>query len=133
MTPERWQQVKEILSAALDLDADERSAYLSKIEATNPELCREVESLLAHGTVGLGQQMQRFLCRQIAAANVHGQRRHGFVDDKCNGDYCNFRGGAYLTNDPMDRFAACGDVCAGNDKSFKNATVGIRCCRDDAP
>jgi hypothetical protein len=33
----------------------------------------------------------------------------------------------------MDQFAACGGVCAGNQKSFKNATVGIRCCRDDAP
>ncbi len=51
--------------------------------------------------------------------------------DKCTGDYCKFRGGAYLTNDPVDHFTACGGVCAGNQKTFEVGTVGIRCCRDE--
>jgi sulfatase modifying factor 1 len=53
--------------------------------------------------------------------------------DECKDDYCKFRGGAFLTDDPIDLYAACGSACSGNDKSFKNAAIGIRCCRDDAP
>ena len=52
--------------------------------------------------------------------------------DACQDDYCKFRGGAYLTNDPVERFAGCGLPCAGNRKAVRSATVGIRCCRDDA-
>jgi len=51
----------------------------------------------------------------------------------CKDTYCKFRGGAYLTNDPIDLFTACGGVCAGNQKTFNSGTVGIRCCRDDGP
>ena len=49
MTPERWQQVKEVLAAALALDGAARSTYLAKIEAADAELRREVDSLLAYG------------------------------------------------------------------------------------
>jgi len=50
--------------------------------------------------------------------------------DACKGDYCKFRGAGYLSNDPVDRFAACRGVCSGNDKSLQSGVVGIRCCRD---
>ncbi len=53
--------------------------------------------------------------------------------DSCKESYCKFRGGAYLTNDPIDLFAGCGGVCAGNQKDFTSGTVGVRCCRDEVP
>jgi len=48
----------------------------------------------------------------------------------CKGDYCKFRGAAYVGNEPVEHFAGCGDVCSGNDKTLKSGTVGVRCCRD---
>lgn len=48
----------------------------------------------------------------------------------CKGTYCKFRGGGHLSNDPIGYFAACSGVCAGNQKTLKSATVGIRCCRE---
>ncbi len=48
----------------------------------------------------------------------------------CQDTYCKFRGGGYLTNEPLERFTACGGACAGNQKSLQSGTVGIRCCRD---
>jgi eukaryotic-like serine/threonine-protein kinase len=49
MTPERWQDVKRVLSAALKLDPHQRPAYLDQACAGNHSLRREVESLLASG------------------------------------------------------------------------------------
>src|SRR5262245_52358769 len=49
MTPERWQQVKEILDGILEKEPAERSAYLNQVCETDPSLQREVESLLASG------------------------------------------------------------------------------------
>ena len=48
----------------------------------------------------------------------------------CKGDYCKFRGAAYVGNEPVEHFAGCGDVCSGNDKGLRSGTVGVRCCRD---
>lgn len=53
--------------------------------------------------------------------------------DACNGDYCKFYGGAFTTNEPLADFASCKQFCAGNKKAFRSSTIGIRCCRDDAP
>lgn len=49
MTPERWQQVKEILHGALQKEPAQRSAYLNQVCQTDPSLQRDVESLLASG------------------------------------------------------------------------------------
>ena len=46
MTPERWQEVKNILAAALDRAPQDRVAYLYRV-CTDPSLRREVESLIA--------------------------------------------------------------------------------------
>ncbi|MBZ5679271.1 MAG: serine/threonine protein kinase [Acidobacteriia bacterium] len=46
MTPERWQQVRQVFDAAIALHAAERSTYLDKVCAGDSELRREVESLL---------------------------------------------------------------------------------------
>jgi eukaryotic-like serine/threonine-protein kinase len=46
VTPERWQEVKKVLAAALERRPAERSAYLDQVCA-EPLLRREVESLIA--------------------------------------------------------------------------------------
>ena len=45
MTPEQWQEVKELLAGALERTPRERAAYLDQICA-EPALRREVESLI---------------------------------------------------------------------------------------
>jgi serine/threonine protein kinase/tetratricopeptide (TPR) repeat protein len=47
MTPERWQEIKQVLAAALELSANERAAYLDRTCADDPALRKDVESLLA--------------------------------------------------------------------------------------
>lgn len=47
MTPERWQQIKGILDLAIALKGPDRAAYLEQACASDEELRREVESLLA--------------------------------------------------------------------------------------
>ncbi len=46
MTPERWQEVKQVLAGALERTPGERNAYLDQACA-EPDLRREVESLIA--------------------------------------------------------------------------------------
>jgi serine/threonine protein kinase len=47
MTPERWQQVSEALDKALHFSPAQRQDYLAEIAHSDPELSRELESLLA--------------------------------------------------------------------------------------
>ena len=47
MTPERWQQVREVLHGALQLAPEERPVFLNHACAADDSLRREVESLLA--------------------------------------------------------------------------------------
>ncbi|HXJ96526.1 MAG TPA: protein kinase [Terriglobia bacterium] len=49
MTPRRWQDVKNVLCAALDLDPAERPAYLERVCATDDSLRQEVQLLLDSG------------------------------------------------------------------------------------
>ena len=55
MTPERWQQIKEVLAGALEREPGERPAYLDHV-CTDQSMRKEVESLIAtdeHGDGGL--------------------------------------------------------------------------------
>jgi serine/threonine protein kinase len=53
MTPERWQQVEDVLQAALDRPPQERAAYLDEACAGDEELRDEASSLLtAHDEAG---------------------------------------------------------------------------------
>ncbi|MGC1459242.1 MAG: serine/threonine-protein kinase [Steroidobacteraceae bacterium] len=55
MTPERWQEIKSALHAALDLEGSQRLAYLEGIGAADPDLRAELDSLLtAHREAGTG-------------------------------------------------------------------------------
>ena len=47
MTPERWQQVKEVLNGALHVGGEERAAFLGRACQTDPSLRIEVDALLA--------------------------------------------------------------------------------------
>jgi eukaryotic-like serine/threonine-protein kinase len=46
MTPERWQQIREVFDRAVPLDSKERATYLDAVCASDSELRHEVESLL---------------------------------------------------------------------------------------
>ncbi len=47
MTPERFARMKELLLASADLPAAERPVYLREVCSDDPDLCREVEEILA--------------------------------------------------------------------------------------
>src|SRR5215510_12604136 len=47
MTPERWQQVKQIFQSAIDCPPDERAAFLAQACQDDPMLRGEVESLIS--------------------------------------------------------------------------------------
>lgn len=47
MTPERWQQVKEIFNSAITYRPDERSSFISRACSGDDQLRHEVESLIA--------------------------------------------------------------------------------------
>ncbi len=47
MTPERWQQVRDVLEKALELTPGQRSAFLDGACLSDPSLRQEVETLLA--------------------------------------------------------------------------------------
>ena len=58
MTPERWQEVKRVLATALERAPGERNAYLDQA-CTEPDLRREVESLIAAHEQGDSSFMER--------------------------------------------------------------------------
>src|ERR1043165_8748066 len=47
MTPERWQQVKEIFNSGINYRPEERSSFVSRACSGDDELRSEVESLIA--------------------------------------------------------------------------------------
>ncbi len=47
MTPERWQQVKQVLATALELAPEERAAYLDRSYAVDASLRDDIEPLVA--------------------------------------------------------------------------------------
>jgi serine/threonine-protein kinase len=49
MNPERWQQIEQVYNSALELEPDDRGAFLAEACKDDEDLRREVESLLAVG------------------------------------------------------------------------------------
>jgi Tol biopolymer transport system component len=47
MTPERWQQIQDVLEKALELAPSDRSAFLDRACSSDPSLLQEVKTLLA--------------------------------------------------------------------------------------
>jgi serine/threonine-protein kinase len=48
MTPERWQQIAQLYEAAIEREPGARAAFVSAAAVGDDELCREVQTLLAH-------------------------------------------------------------------------------------
>jgi non-specific serine/threonine protein kinase len=72
MTPERWQQIEPLCQAALEQEKSLRPVFLANACAGDPELLREVESLLALETRADGFLEERAL--EVAArAFAHDQ------------------------------------------------------------
>ena len=57
MTPERWQQIRDVLHGAMQLPSEDRAAFLDQHCAGDTALRKEVEELLA----GDGQILADFL------------------------------------------------------------------------
>jgi len=49
VTPERWQEIKDLLMGAMGRSSAERAAYLDEVCGADATLRQEVESLLAAG------------------------------------------------------------------------------------
>ena len=81
MLPERWNEVKDKLHTALELEPAPRSAYLAAMGAADPDLQRELESLIAfHERTGTDflnaplAQVTSVLASQIAPDALLGRR-----------------------------------------------------------
>src|SRR5438132_6335861 len=53
MTPERWQQIDKVFQAAVELNPDERAAFLDTSCAGDKDLRDEVETLITSDQQGL--------------------------------------------------------------------------------
>jgi serine/threonine protein kinase len=73
MTPERWQQVAEAFEAALELNTEQRIAFLAKLSSDDPSLHGEVEALLAEDAV-----QAKIPLSPIGAATLAGKRIGGY-------------------------------------------------------
>jgi len=81
MLPERWNEVKDKLHEALQLEPTPRSAYLAELGAVDPDLQRELESLIAfHERTGTDflnaplAQVTSALASQVAPDALLGRR-----------------------------------------------------------
>jgi len=62
MTPERRQQIREVLEEALELAPEQRSAFLQRNFSSDPSLRQEVESLLASSPDARSSFLQSSRC-----------------------------------------------------------------------
>ena len=77
MNDERWQQINDILQAALDREPHQRAAFLDDACRGNAELRREVESLLAHQYSAehfLETSAMKVVARDLAEADLSGEQ-----------------------------------------------------------
>src|SRR5262249_19614502 len=68
MTPERWRQIKEILNASVALSPAERESHLAAACATDPDLRREVDSLLVSHEAAASGFLSSPMPRDVALA-----------------------------------------------------------------
>ncbi len=72
MTPERWEQIRDVLERALELAPDRRSAFLDGACASDPSLRAEVEGLLAASADMPSGFLQSSAMAGFLAANADG-------------------------------------------------------------
>lgn len=68
LTPERWQQIKPLLDAALRLEREERAAFLEQACGGDATLRQEVERFLARAEEG--EALERPVLESLAGAEV---------------------------------------------------------------
>src|SRR5213080_723813 len=94
MTPERWQQLKQIFQSALERNPAERSAFLNQACADDPALRSQVESLIASHDQA-GDSIEAMAAE--AATEILGDDQAGSIVGKQIGHYqvvsCIGRGG----------------------------------------
>ena len=63
MRPERWQAIEELYHSALDLPDGQRDSFLQEACGEDQSLLYEVESLIRHGSIynGINLQIQNCL------------------------------------------------------------------------
>ena len=71
MKPERWERVKKVLDAALEVPPGDRTAFLDKTCGSDPELRKEVESLVV-----ASEDSDSFLEKSPVAFIQDGLSRH---------------------------------------------------------
>src|SRR5215467_7406318 len=87
MDAKRWKQIKEIYDRAIDLRGDERESILAKACASDDDLRREVESLLAaHDDAGtfLQSPAVEVAAREIVADEVSSPSPQPFGQELAN-------------------------------------------------
>jgi len=72
MTPERWEQIRDVLEKALELAADERSAFLDGACSSDPSLRNEVEVLLAQSANVPSGFLQSSAMAEMIGAELEG-------------------------------------------------------------
>ena len=78
MTPARWQQVKSVVEDAADeQDTRARAAFVERVCAGDPDLQREVESLLAHHSERLDEFAEDLRTSSVKHAESDAGRRVG--------------------------------------------------------
>jgi non-specific serine/threonine protein kinase/serine/threonine-protein kinase len=72
MTPERWEQIREVLEKALELAPEQRSAYLDEACSSDPALREEVDALLVHSSNLPSGFLQSSAMAEMVAAEMEG-------------------------------------------------------------
>jgi len=80
MTPERWQQIRELLHGAMQIPVAERSAFLDSKCSNDPTLRKEVQSFLSAD----GEVSQQFLERPIAESIIVRATEAFYLTDERN-------------------------------------------------
>ena len=81
MTPQRWEQIRQVFDGALERPAQDRAAYLRVLCARDDELRREVETLLL-SSERAGEfletpaaQLSQFICATCRATTTSASTR----------------------------------------------------------
>ena len=72
MTPERWEQIRDLLEKALELAPEQRSAYLDGACSSDPALRKEVEDLLADSADVPSSFLQSSAMAEMIGAEIEG-------------------------------------------------------------
>ncbi len=127
MTPERWQQVKPILDAALRRDPGERVAYLGEACGRDPALREEVERLLAWADEG--EALERPPLENLADVEsllAAGPQRSGAAPETKGAAEPALRIGAYRTLRELGRGGAGVVYLAARDDAEYRKRVAIK-------